>query len=312
MKTDRLTFRSAEGTTDISAVLWYDDAAEPWAILQIVHGMQEYKERYEPFAAWLVSQGVWVCSHDHLGHGASVTSEENLGYMTADHPSDVLVEDMHRFRKLIEPRRPALPYFMLGHSMGSFLLRKYLVSYAEGLEGAIIMGTGQNPELMAKLGIALTSQAARRHGWHYRSRQIQNLTYDRYYKQYDVTGTDHARTWLTRNQEIADAYYADPKCNYLFTLSGHKALFEAVAFCASRKNNAAIRKDLPMLLISGEEDPVGGLGRNVDKVRKLLEETGHTDVTMKLYPGDRHEILNEPDREQVYRDICDWLRSKAG
>lgn len=303
------TYQSADGVTDISAKIWEEEKVEPRAILQIAHGMVEYKERYDRFAKWLSSKGVLVCANDHLGHGDSVSDTKDWGYVTEKDPSDVMIKDMHTLRTIVSEEYPDLPYFMLGHSMGSFLLRKYLAFYGEGLSGAIIMGTGQNPELIGKMGMFLTRQAAHAKGWRFRSHKIQNLTYNKYYKKYDLTNKDSTNSWLTRDPEIVEKYRSDPKCSYLFTLSGHMALFEAVTFDANEENNRKIPAKLPMLLVSGAEDPVGSNGEGVKAAYDLLKKTGHENVTMKLYPGARHEILNELEetKTEVFEDIKNWI-----
>ena len=310
MKEEYITYRSADGRTDISAKFWLPEQ-EPLAVLQIAHGMVEYKERYDGFAKWLTERGIAVCANDHLGHGDSVVSTERWGYVTKKNPSGVFVEDMNELRKTAQERFADVPYIILGHSMGSYVLRKYLGIYGEGLAGAIIMGTGQMPPAVGKIAIALVNCLAFFRGWKHRSRFIQNLTYDKYYKKYDLTGRDTSNSWLTKDPEIVRKYYSDPKCTYLFTLTGHKALFEAVSVSADDKAAEKIPADLPMLLVSGAMDPVGAEGEGVRKVNEQLERTGHTAVTMKLFENDRHEILNETNREDVYAYIYGWIMEKC-
>ena len=309
MREEYITYRSAEGRTDISAKFWLPEG-EPVAVLQIAHGMVEYKERYDAFAAWLTDRGFAVCANDHLGHGDSVIDESRWGYVTKKAPSMVFIEDMNALRKKAQERFPSAPYFILGHSMGSYVLRKYLSIYGEGLAGAIIMGTGQMPAAIGKVAIGLTNCLAFFRGWKHRSRFIQNLTYDKYYKKYDLTGKTPDNSWLTKDPEIVRKYYADPKCTYLFTLTGHKALFEAVSASANDKVAAKIPSGLSLLLVSGAMDPVGAEGQGVKKAGEQLRRTGHSDVTVKLFDGDRHEILNETDRAKVYEYIYGWLEKK--
>ena len=301
------TFQSAEGLTDISAKYWIKEGGEPKAVLQIVHGMVEYKERYHAFACYMAERDFVVVAHDHLGHGDSVISEEKWGYMTPEQPARVLIEDMQTLRQIAETDYPGLPYFMLGHSMGSFMLRMYLAKYGKGLAGAIIMGTGNNPRAAGLFGVTLCDLLAKVRGWDYRSSFVQSMTYDSSYKKYDVTGKKPQDSWLTKDQDIVRKYYQDPKCTYVFTLTGYKALFEAVAFDASSKNAAKLPKNLPLLLVSGAEDPVGQLGKGVKEAAEIYKKAGCWDVSVRLYPGDRHEILNELDRLQVYADLERWM-----
>lgn len=311
LEENRFTYLSADGKTDISAKSWTDEKLEPRAILQIAHGMTEHKERYNAFARWLAKHGILVCANDHLGHGNSITDESSFGYMTDKNPSDVLITDMHTLREMMQEEYPDLPYFMAGHSMGSYMLRKYLAIHGEGLAGAIIMGTGHRDEGTAKVGVFITEALARIKGWKFRSRAVQNLTYDKNYRKFDLQKKDKSNSWLSRNEDEVEKYFNDPKSGFLFTLSGHKALFEAVAFDANEDNNRKIPQHLPMLMISGAEDPVGGMGKGVKAAFDLLKKTGHDNVKMKLYPGARHELLNEIEetKTEVYEDILNWIMS---
>ena len=146
MRVENFTFLSSDGETNIHAVRWIPDDGQYKAILQITHGMVEYKERYEPFAEFLTQNGFMVVAHDHLGHGESVISKDDWGYMADENPSDTLVEDMHTLRRMVQSDNPDKDYFMLGHSMGSFLIRQYIELHGKGLSGVIIMGTGSQPE----------------------------------------------------------------------------------------------------------------------------------------------------------------------
>lgn len=169
MKSEAFKYKSADKKTMIDAVRWLPDNGEYKAVLQITHGMVEYKERYMPFAEFMTENGFMVVAHDHLGHGESVSSKKDWGYMAEGHPSDILVKDMHTLRTTIQKENPGKPYFMLGHSMGSYMLRKYLAKYRKGLDGAIVMGTGCIGDATTKLAMTLTKVMAKFHGWRYYS-----------------------------------------------------------------------------------------------------------------------------------------------
>lgn len=310
MKTENLEFKSKDGKTMIQAVCWIPDSGEYHSVLQIIHGMVEYKERYKPFAEFLTEHGFMVVAHDHLGHGESVLSQDDWGYMEQNDPAGTLVADIHTLRSMIQKENPQKAYFILGHSMGSYMLRKYLAKYGDGLDGAIVMGTGCVPDITTKLAIAITKIMAKKHGWRYRSAFVQNLTYGKPYKKYDVTGKDAKNSWLTKDTEIVKEYYSNPKCTFTFTLNAYRGLFEAVYFDNQPKNIDKIPKDLPILLVSGEDDPVGDLGEGVKKVYQMFQKAGIRDVVCRLYKNDRHEILNETDRETVFEDILLWLNKK--
>jgi len=301
------TYPSADGKTEISAKVWEDEKVDPRAIVQISHGMLEYKERYNRFAKWMASRGILVCANDHLGHGESVSNKSEYGYITDKNPSKVLLEDMHELRTIMQEEYPDLPYFILGHSMGSYLLRAYIAKHGHGLNGAIIMGTGAVSEAAADFGIKVCDMLASIKGWHYKSKLVESLTFGKDYKQFDTIGKDKDNNWLTRDREVVVKYYQDPKCTYKFTLSGYRALFESVADSAKESNTRKIPAELPMLLISGRDDPVGSMGKGVEKVYDMLKSSGHDDIEIKLYDGARHEVLNEINKEDVFEDLRSWV-----
>lgn len=307
MNTTNFTFLSNDGKTAVHAVKWMPEDGNIKAILQITHGMVEFIERYTTFAEFLCENGYMVVGHDHIGHGASVASKEDWGYFCEGNPSDVLIEDIHKLRTLIQEEYPELPYFLLGHSMGSFMLRKYLAFHSEKLRGAIIMGTGFIPEALTNVAMKLTTFVAKLRGSKYRSKLIQSLAFGADYKGFDMTGEHPENSWLTKDVEIVKAYYNEPRCTYMFTVNGYKGLFEAVDFSCNPKNAARIPKKLPLFIVSGEQDPVGGLGKGVKQVYDMYQKCGALDVTYKLYENDRHEILNETDKQVVFEDILAWM-----
>jgi len=301
------TFPSSDGRTTIHAVKHMPENGEVKAILQIVHGMIEYVERYDAFAEFLTQNGYMVVGHDHIGHGDSVTDTSEWGYFAEPDPLKCLLTDVHQLRMDTQKEYPDVPYFMLGHSMGSYILRSYLASYNDNLRGAIIMGTGYVPEKTTKLGFKVVSFLAKLHGWHYRSQFVANLSFDKPYKRYDLTGKDASNSWLTKDEEIVKFYYSNPKCTYLFTVNGYKGLFQAVQCSCAQENINKVPDKLPLFIVSGEDDPVGNLGVGVKQVYDMFMLGGSKDVTYKLYENDRHEILNETDRDKVYADLLAWM-----
>lgn len=302
------SFLSADGKTRIHGVCWSTEAARPKGILQITHGMVEYIERYEAFAEYMNRQGFLVVGHDHLGHGASVGSKEDWGFFAEKRGGDILVADMHRLRRIVTKKYPQLPYFMLGHSMGSFLLRKYLCRYGTNLAGAVIMGTGDQPDAVLCFGKAVCRLTAAFRGWRYRSPLLQKLAFAGNDSRF--RGENQANSWLTRDTEIVKAYSENPKCTFQFTLNGFYHLFDTIWYVKRKKNLAKMPKDLPLLFVSGEDDPVGAFGAGVRRVYRAYQSLGMQDLTIRLYPSDRHEILNELDKEQVYRDIEQWIEAR--
>ena len=304
------TFPSTDRITRIHGILWDDESRKPKAVIQLIHGMVEFIDRYDDFANYLVSQGFAVVGHDHLGHGQSVTDEEKLGYIAADNPGRVLVQDIHRLRLCMETKYEGLPYFMLGHSMGSYLLRRYLATQGDGLAGAIIMGSGYTKPRSSALGIQIARSFAKVFGWRHRSKLVTYMAF-RKNLNYDTSGKDPARNWLSKDPESVRKYYSDPRCTYLFTLNGFKTLFETVSFVCHQENVDRVPKDLPVLIISGDDDPVGEGGRGVRKLGSMFWKAGIKDLKVKIFEGYRHEILNEIGKEQVYIYLKDWMEARA-
>lgn len=306
---EEFTFQSTDGKTQLHAVK-HIPAQNPKAILQITHGMVEYIERYRGFADFMEENGFIVVGHDHLGHGHSAASKEDLGYFRENDPSGALVEDMHTLREIMQKGYPDLPYFMLGHSMGSYLLRQYIAQHGEGLSGAVLTGTGYSDPKTTKSALTFVEVLTKLFGSRHRSKLVRDMTYGKSYKKFDMTGATPTNSWLTKNQEIVRKYYSDPYCTYIFTLNGYKGLLESVLYTCDPENVGKIPKDLPILIASGEDDPVGDLGEGVRKVDRMFRLALIRDVTMKLYKGDRHEILNEYDKDQVYHDILAWINAR--
>jgi len=307
---ETFSFLSGNKKTQIHAVKWFPEDKKYDAILQITHGMVEFIERYEAFASFLTGHRILVVGHDHLGHGASIGSEKDWGYFAKGNPSILLVEDMHQLRMIVQKENPEIPYFMLGHSMGSYLLRRYLTVHGEGLRGAIIMGTGFVPPGTAAMGSRISSLMSLLQGDMHRSGFVSGLAFNKGYSKFDMTGQNPENSWLTKDAGIVKRYYHDPRCTYQFTLNGFKGLFDTVAYTCRQENADKIPKNLPILIVSGKDDPVGDFGEGVKKVNEMLKKAGIHDLSMKLFEGDRHEILNELDRETVYAYLLEWIQKR--
>lgn len=300
------TYPSATGVADIFARSWAPETGEIKAVLQIAHGMAEYGERYEELATYLCEAGYAVIINDHAGHGKSVKSKDDYGYFNGDKNKAGIgfVEDVHKLT-LIAKEEFKKPIILMGHSMGSFVARHYITKYASDVIGTIICGTsGPNPA--AGAGILVASLVEKLKGSKFKSEFINGLAFGAYNKRCEGrTSFD----WLSVNKENVDKYIADDLCGFLFTVSGYKNLFELLQFVSANEWYGAVPSSLPMYLIAGTEDPVGAYGKGVETVYNKLKETGHNDVKIKLYNGDRHEIHNEDDRFIVYADIAEWCDS---
>ncbi len=305
MKND-FTFLSSDGKTLIYATSWTPEG-DIKAILQISHGMVEYIGRYARFAEYLSANGILVVGNDHLGHGRSVTSDEDHGYFKHPGGLDIVTRDMHTLRELVTEQYPGVPYFLMGHSMGSFLARFYLMHYAEGLKGAIIMGTGSQPTATLKAGKLICRLIALFKGWRHRSKLVDSMAFSSNNKAFEPARTPC--DWLTKDESIVDKYIHDPWCTYKFTLDGFYHLFSVIEAIQKSANIEKTPKDLPLLLASGSDDPVGQSGKGVKKAYEGYLAAGLTNVEMKLYQGDRHEILNELDYKTVFEDLKNWLEN---
>lgn len=300
-------YLSKDEKTQIHASEWIPEGT-PRAILQICHGMVEYIGRYADFAQYLSGNGFYLTGNDHLGHGESVVSDDMHGYFGKDRGNEYVIGDIHELRCRTAEKFPGVPYFMLGHSMGSFLLQQYIEMYGEGLKGAIIMGTGSQPKAVLKAGKLLCRTMSAFRGQMYRSSLVDNTAFGSYNKRFEPARTTH--DWLTKDEKIVDKYLADPWCTFMFTVNAYYQMFRGMEYLQNKDHIAQIPKDLPLLLVSGAEDPVGDFGKGVTQAYESYKEAGIRDLQMKLYPGDRHEILNELDRQQVYEDLKNWLEAR--
>lgn len=305
MKKEEFSFDSRDGHSRIHAVRWVPEG-EIKAVLQIIHGMAEYIDRYEAFAAYLTQQGVLVTGEDHLGHGKTVTENGSLqGYFCPRDPATVIIRDVHRLKKITQELYPEVPYFILGHSMGSFMARNYMLRYGKGIDGVIIMGTGVQTAGMVRFSKVLAALQGFFQGQKHPSQMLEKLSFGSYLDRIQTSET--AFDWLSVNRENVNKYVADPMCGFTFTVNGYRTILDLLGRLTDQSLLERIPPELPVLLVSGEEDPVGNYGEAVKTVEASLLAAGIQNVKKKLYTGDRHEILNEDDREEVYQDIYQWI-----
>lgn len=305
------TFPSADGKTAIHAVEWLPEGT-PRAVLQIAHGVSEYVLRYEDYARHLTERGFAVVGNDHLGHGLSVAEGAPRLYFGPKGSWNWVAEDMEQLRKLTHEKFPNLPYFLLGHSMGSFLTRTYLIRYPGTVDAAIIMGTGWQPEMTIRGGLLLAGAIARIKGPDATSKLVTNMAFGAYNKAFG----DKPRTpndWLSADADNVDRYMADPMCGAEATVGLFRQMLRGLRFNQTPRNIDKMDKDAPILLIAGQSDPVGDMGAGVRRTHDAFKRAGIKDVTLKLYPGLRHEILNEAAmQDTVYGDIRAWMARVLG
>ena len=299
------TFLSSNGLYNIHGVRWIPDG-EVRGIVQISHGMCEYIERYDDFAKFLASYGLLVAGHDHIGHGLSVLKESDLGYFAEKDGAKCAVKDLHTVTEITKKLYPDVPYVLLGHSMGSFITSNYIEQYGDELDAAVLVGTGYNSNLVCAAGRFVNGIIAGLKGERHRSRLVFKLMFGSYNRKIENNKTSF--DWITRDEEILAKYIADPYCNFTFTVNGNRALISFMQY--ENRHFDGIPKQLPILLTAGKCDPVGDYGKGVKKIYALLKKHGVKDVSVKLYDGMRHEIINETGRQQVYEDIYKWISKK--
>lgn len=299
-------YPSFDGRSSIHAIVW-TPYAQPIGILQLIHGMSEHIERYDPFARFMAERGFVVCGHDHIGHGKSVPSKDDLGHMPVENGADVLVEDADTLRSIMERAYGTqLPYFAFGHSMGSFTLRVYLTRHGEGLAGAILCGTGQKPRIASLAGNVLSRVGSVLHGERAQSEMIHSLADGAFSRAIKDPCTEF--DWISASRENVDDYIADELNGFPFTLGGYASLTELTYLAADLEAAKRIPHDLPLLFIAGADDPVGDMGRGVRAAADMVRAAGAVDVEVILYDGMRHEILNEKESMAVFQDVLHWVQ----
>lgn len=316
MRTCALSYPSADGASTVRAWLWEPDDRElngrsrPRALVQIVHGMSEHAGRYLPFVEFLCAQGFAVCAHDHVGHGRTAAGANDLGHMPLRDGEDVLVNDVQALRmQAIGRLGIKMPYVLFGHSMGSFIARVYLTRYAFGVRAAIICGTGQQPLIMTGAGRFLCCVMARLHGERRHSKLAHALGAGAFARSVRDARTD--ADWISTDADVVDAYLADPLSGQMFTVGAYGTLAQLATDAQRRRLAARIPHGLPMLFVAGADDPVGEYGRGVHRAVEEYRAAGVETVDEIIYPGARHEILNEPIAADVQRDILNWLERRG-
>lgn len=297
-----LTMHSTAGP-ELDARVWLPEG-QPRAVVQLVHGMAEHIDRYDAPARYLAEHGYAVAGHTHLGHGPKAAVK---GFFAPENGWQRLIDDVHALRQRAQAEHPGLPYFLLGHSMGSFITRCYLTEHAGGLAGCVLSGTGTFDSATIAAGLAVSSTICLIGGGKKPSALIDKLGFSTSNKPFEPARTPF--DWLSRDEEAVDRYIADPDCGFPFTGSGYRDLFRGLKRMMDTSALQSIPKDLPLLLFSGDHDPVGGMGEGVKKVAEDFRQAGLQRVTLKLYEGGRHEMFNELNRDEVYADLLEWLNA---
>ena len=286
----------------------WEPNGEPKAVIQIVHGVAEYVQRYHHFATFMAEQGFLVIGQDHMGHGGSIGDDGIRGYFQGGWFK--AVADVHRLLSYTKMEHPNVPYILLGHSMGSFLVRTLLCKYPKcGVSAAIISGTAWMHRGIINSGIAAARLAGKTQGIDKPNKMINQMMFGGYNRR-----VEHQRTafdWLTRDNAVVDAYVEDPLCGFVVTPGLAADMLTGMKYNQEPENLIKMRKDTPVFFIAGSDDPVGNYGQGVKQTVQAFTQAGMENVSMRLYPLCRHEVLNEPNREEVYQNILDWLKRQG-
>lgn len=300
-------FDSSTGKNRLHARMCVPDSA-PRAALQIMHGIAEYIDRYDDFMLFLANNGIVVVGDDHLGHGKSIERPEDKGFFSEYDGWKFAVDDEEILRLALKQNFPGIPLIGFGHSMGSFLVRTHLIRYPGGFDAAIISGTGNQGKALVAGGLMMGNLVTNVKGPHHYSNFLNNLAFGSYNKIYENPKTTH--DWLTRDEAVVAKYLADDLCGFVPSCSLFRDMMVGVKFITDVSKLDAMDKDVPVYFMSGSMDPVGECGKGVTIAFNNFKNAGVKDVSMKLYEGGRHEMLNEINKDEVYADIMAWINSK--
>lgn len=296
----------SKGTGQIHACAWLPEG-EVRAVVQIVHGIAEFVERYEDFAKFLNQQGFAVVAEDHMGHGQSINNGGIQGYFHGGWFT--AVEDTVQLARDTMDQYPDVPYILFGHSMGSFMARTILCKYPElPVKAAILCGTGWQPTVALPALIRVVEGICQKTGETVPSEKLQNLVFGSYNRK-----VEHPRTpfdWICRDKKVVDAYIAHPLCGFTATCGLLRELMKGIYYIQQPRNLQNMRKDLPVFFIAGGDDPVGNYGKGVRQAVRAFQKAGLQDVSVRIYPLCRHEILNEINKDEIFEDVLQWIETK--
>ncbi len=298
---------SADGISSLRCMEWRPEG-EVRAVLQIAHGMTEHIGRYREFGAWLAERGIAVYGHDHLGHGKTAADPDDFGYFGGEKGDVYTIKDIRRLTAYGRKQYPGAKRFLLGHSMGSFMVRRYLTVYDDGPDGVVLMGSGEPPAALLAAGSLLAYYREKRNHKRYRSKLLYELSLGSYNRKFRPVKTPY--DWLSRDEEKVREFAQDPLCQYIFTARAYRDFFRLMRIAMKLEKAGKVRTDMPLLILSGSKDPVGGNAKGVRKVYDVYHDAGVSDMTIGFYQEARHEILNEQNRQEVYGDILSWMEER--
>lgn len=277
------------------------------AVVQLVHGMSEHKERYLPFMEYLAGKGYVTVIHDHRGHGKSVKNKQDLGYMYGG-GAEAMLKDIGTVNRKTREVFPEIPLILMGHSMGSLAVRAFAGEHDDCMDMLIVCGSPSNRRARIA-GSVIAKLEGKLFGMRHRSRLLEILSFGNYAARF--SGEKNRNAWICSDPEVYQAYTDSELCGFTFTDDAYLALFQLMKRAYDVKHWNCTKPELPVLFISGADDPCLGNVRQFAAAVQKMRDAGYRDVKGKLYPGMRHEILNEKDRERVFRDISVYIRKKG-
>lgn len=304
MKTDH-SFITDQHGTPLFLYRWFPEGST-YAVLQIVHGMAEHAARYERLAQYLSDRGIAVYADDHRGHGLSVKDGISWGVLADKHGFDRMVDNEKEITGCIRETHPGIPVILLGHSLGSFIARHYVAKYGNVIDGLILSGTGSQSYIELYSGLLIASWQCLFHGKKNPSKLLDNLAFGTYNRKFAPNRT--AFDWLSRDKAEVDKYIIDPMCGNVFPSGFYVEFFKALLYLKHRKSVWSVPTCLPVYFLSGENDPVGAFGKGVRQVYDNYRHNGIKNLEIQLFPGGRHEILNETNREEVMQKLYEWIK----
>ena len=306
-KFEDFSFESSTGVNVLHARKCIPDG-KPRAVVQIEHGVADHISRYDGLMEYLAENGIVCVGDDHLGHGDSIRSEDEQGFFADENGWDHVVRDVDILRDLTRRDYPDLPYIFFGHSMGSFVVRTYIIRHPGKYDAAILSGTGHQNKAMILAGYTAAQLMTRVKGPQGDGKALNDMAFGSYCSKIANPRTPY--DWISRDEEAVDRYIADPFCGFVAKTSLYRDMMYGVKFITSQKNIDRMSKEQPIYFMSGAADPVGDYGKGVERAYQAFCKAGLHDVTIRLYPDGRHEMLNEINKDRVYSDILNWLNSK--
>ena len=301
------SFRSDADGLEISVMKILPDTFPYRGILQLVHGMSEHKERYEAFMDYMAEKGFVTVIHDHRGHGGSVREKSDLGYMYGG-GADAMLEDIAKVNRGIREEYPELPLILMGHSMGSLAVRAFAAHHDDCMDMLIVCGSPSENKARV-LGEVIAGLEKRILGAKHKSSILEVMSLGGYAWKFRKEKNKNA--WICSDKDVYEAYTESELCGFTFTDDAYLALFELMKRAYDIRNWYCTRANMPVLFVSGEKDPCMGNIRKFANAVHAMRRAGYLDVKGKVYPGMRHEILNEKGKEKVYHDIAVYIQKKG-